>query len=177
MKGIRNINSAWGLALILPLLLVAPPVASQTAPGPGDGQPMSSVGEQELQSFVVAYLDVQQLQAEIQESTDARVEQSDLSTERFYEIHQLAQQEESSNALTGVESPELAEYRTVLEDVIEIQQEMQSEMVGAVQEEGLTVERFNEIMVGIREDQDLAGRAEEVLEETIAEREDEDAVR
>lgn len=171
MKVVHNVSPAWGLVLILPLLLVAPPLASQDAPGSGDTPPMSPVDDVELESFAVAYLDVQELQSEVQEETDGRVEESALGIERFYEIHQLAQQSESSAGLSGVEDDELTEYKAVLEEVIEVQEEKQTEMVEVVEDEGLTVKRFNEIMLGIREDQQLAARAEEALEIAIDEQE------
>jgi len=153
------------------LLLAAPSLGAQSPPGLEQTGPAEPVEDEELDGFVVAFLEVQDIQSELTERTDERVEESELSVERFYEINQLAQQSDSSNGLAGVDDHELAEYQTVLEDVLEIQNSRQEEMVEVVEEEGLSVDRFNEIMIGIREDEELAARAEHALEETIEERE------
>ncbi|MFW5776469.1 MAG: DUF4168 domain-containing protein [Spirochaetota bacterium] len=161
----------WGLALVLPLLLAVPSLGAQNAPGLDETGPTEPVEDEELDGFAVAFLKVQEINSELTERTDERVEESELSVERFYEINQLAQQSDSSEGLEGVDDTELAEYQTVLEDVLEIQNSRQAEMVEVVEEEELSVDRFNEIMLGIREDQELAARAEEALEEATEERE------
>ncbi|MFW5684798.1 MAG: DUF4168 domain-containing protein [Spirochaetota bacterium] len=166
----RRSNSTFlGLALVLPLLLAAPIIGAQSPPGLEQVDEMEPVGDDELEHFVVAFIEVQEIQEDLNETTDERIEESELSERRFYEINQIAQQNDES-ALASVSDDELTEYRTVLEDVLEIQNEQQAVMLDVVEEEDLTVDRFNRIMLALREDQELAARAEDQLQEILDER-------
>lgn len=169
----RNASTVLGLALVIPLLLIAPAVGAQSPPGLEQPEEMEPVADEELEHFVLAFVEVQELQEELGAMTSERIQESDLSEQRFNEINQVAQQSGDSSELSGVDDDELAEYRIVLEDLIEIQNEQSAEMVEVVEDEDLTVDRFNQIMVGMREDQELAARAQEALNEVIEEGEGE----
>ncbi|MFP4114641.1 MAG: DUF4168 domain-containing protein [Spirochaetota bacterium] len=164
----RSTSGILGLALALPLLLVAPIIGAQSPPGFEQGDEIEPVDDEELEHFVIAFVEVQELQDGLNEMTDERIEESELSERRFYEINEIAQQNDQS-ALSNVDDDELAEYRTVLDDILEIQNEQQTVMAEAVQEEDLTIERFNRIMLALREDQELAARAEEELQAIVDE--------
>jgi len=156
----------WSIALVLPLLLVAPIMDAQSPPGSVESGELEPVGDEELEDFVIAFISVQELQNEMNEMTDERISESELDESRFFEINEIAQQSDSSD-LSSIGDDELAEYREVLEDLIEIQNEQQAEMVDAVKAKDLTVDRFNRIMLALRDDSELAGRAEEVLEAAV----------
>ncbi len=167
----RN-SRVFGFALILPLLLVAPVISAQTPPGLEPVDEMEPVDEEELEQFVLAFVEVHELQENLNDMTAERIQESELSERRFFEINEFAQQPDGS-ALASVADDELAEYQTVLNDLFEIQNEQQAVMVEVVEEEDLTVDRFNRIMLALREDEELAARTEEQLQETLEEQREE----
>ncbi len=165
----------WAIALTVPLLLAAVLADAQVSPDFTPNEPAVSVGQEELEEFVVAYLEVREIQEELNEQVDRIVEESELSVERLHEIDQLAQASEAEGSieLSTVEDRELAEYRDVLRSLAVVQEEKQDEMIDAVENEELTVERFNEIVLGVQSDQELRRRTEQALQERIEELEEE----
>lgn len=165
MQYATHIRSARGLVLLFTLLFATVAIGAQNAPGMDTAPPPEPVTEEELESFAVAYGEIQTIQAELDERTSSALEQSDMESERFYTLNQMAQQSDPADGLPGVSDEELSEYQDVLADLIAIQDEMQGEMVTAVREKELSVERFNEIIVAIQQDPDLAERAQTYIEQ------------
>lgn len=87
-----------------------------------------------------------------------------MESQRFYELNQTAQQSDPAEGFPGVSDEELSEYQDVLADLIVIQDDMQNQMVAVVQEEDLTVERFNEIIAAVQQDPDFAERVQTYIQ-------------
>jgi hypothetical protein len=167
MRHVNHTRGARGLVLLLLLLLAATGLGAQTLPGMEQAPPAEPVSDGELQDFASAYGEVQVLQQELDLEINSTLEDSEMDPDRFFALNQMAQESDPSEGLPGVSDDELTEYRDLLGDLMAIQETMENRMVSAVEEEDLTVERFNEIIVAIQQDQELAERAQSYIQEAV----------
>jgi len=130
-----------------------------------EAPPPEPVTEEELQGFAIAYGEIQGIQVELDERMSSTLEGSDMESQRFYELNQMAEESGPTEGLPGVSDEEFSEYQDVLADLIVIQDDMQNQMVAVVREVDLTVERFNEIIVIVQQDPDLAERVQNYIQQ------------
>lgn len=165
MKRYLSMSARKVTSLLLLLAVLTIPVAAQTgtpAPGSnGQNQPQIDPDSGEFDRFVAALEKVQEVQEEVNEQISAEISESGLTEERFNEIYRATQSPEISVEDEASEE-EQETYEEVFNRVSEIQGESQSDMVDAVEENDLSVSRFNELIVAVR------GNPE--LQETLQER-------
>lgn len=167
MKRYQPKSIAMIITLLFVLGVLALPLTAQTgSPGfgtQGENQLQIDPDSQEFDRFVEALQDVQTVQEEINQEVSEVISESDLSEERFNEIYRATQspdvavEDETSGA-------ERRTYEDVFDRINEIQSESQSEMVEAVEENELSVSRFNELIVAIRGDPELQGALQERMQ-------------
>jgi hypothetical protein len=121
-----------------------------------------AIGQDDLDAFVVAYLEVGVLQDQLDERLDEELERADLGAARFREIHE-------TDAHQATES-ELAEYRDLHDRLLGIHSEYRERMVHAVESVDLSVDRFDEIVVDLLSDPEAAAAVEARIEEIVASR-------
>ncbi|MEX2443936.1 MAG: DUF4168 domain-containing protein [Alkalispirochaeta sp.] len=149
----------FGVLSRLAIVLVA--IVVMSAPVFGQMQSQGTdVSDQELESFVAALQEVQEVQQEMATESQESVQSSDMGEERFQELYQARQSgSEPANAATDAENEE---FEQLMADIQAIQQESNEAMVEAVEDEGLGVQRFNEIAQAIQQDQSLMQRMQEM---------------
>ena len=165
---------AGALALFLPIAtvgLLAQQAADIEEPGRQEIEPVS---EDELDGFAVALYEVQVLQAELEEQVDTTLGESELGEQRFHEINELAQNPPASGELPGVSDGELVAYQETLRVLVETHNEVQERMVDVVLDQDLEVDRFNEIIIALRTDEELLGRLRPRMEELTQRRQEEE---
>ena len=146
--------------LLLPVFLtITVAVNAQEAPQPGAEQ----VGDKEFKVFVEALQEVQGIQADMDTEISDVVGRSDLTEDRFFEIYRVAQGTSADIPPEEVNEQELKLYQETLAEIFDVQQSHQREMVEAVQENGLEVNRFNEILMLVRTDEELMERLKSCL--------------
>ena len=146
------------LSLLIALLLIgaAPVLFAQS----GEGAQQVDVSQDELEQFAAALESVQSIQQEMVEETQGAVADSSLEQSRFQELYRAENGGPSpSNAASEAEEEEFA---TVMEQITEIQKGANEEMIQAVQDEGLEVQRFNQIAQAIQRNQELQQRFQEL---------------
>lgn len=143
------------LALVLvAVVAMATPVFAQNQSGSPD------VTDQELESFVAALQEVQTVQQQMATQSQESVQSSEMGEERFQELYQARQSgSEPDNAATDAENEE---FEQLMAEIQGIQQDSNEAMVEAVEEEGLGVQRFNEIAQAVQQDQSLMQRMQEM---------------
>lgn len=114
------------------------------------------ISDKELASFFNAVEDLTDIQEKNRESVAKAIENSELSEERFMEIHNLAK--ENAADAEALPNAEKQAYQKTIQEIAEIQEGIQSEMINAVEENGLEVVRFNSIMAAMRESEELRAR-------------------
>lgn len=165
MQHATHTRIARGLILLFALLFATVAIGAQTLPGMEEAPPPEPVTEEELQGFAIAYGEIQGIQVELDERMSSTLEGSDMESQRFYELNQMAEESGPTEGLPGVSDEEFSEYQDVLADLIVIQDDMQNQMVAVVREVDLTVERFNEIIVIVQQDPDLAERVQNYIQQ------------
>lgn len=160
------------LAAVLGLVAVA--ATAQEQPGfgfPGETE-IEPVGQEELEDFAVAFYEVQILQAQLDEEINETIDESELDAQRFYEINEVAQATDGEPDLPGVGDDELEAYQDTLRELIDIQTVVQTRMIEAVEDQDMEVDRFNEIVVALRTEEELVERLRPLLEEQMAQAEE-----
>jgi hypothetical protein len=144
-------------ALILTLLVGAVGFAQSSGQGNSN---QATVSQEELEQFAAALENVQSIRQEMVQDTQGAVADSALDESRFQELYR-ADQGGPAPSSEATDS-EQAEYDQVMQEIQQIQQQSNEDMVQAVQEEGLEVQRFNQIARAIQQNPDLQQRFQEL---------------
>lgn len=162
-RRIAAVTAIFGLAAFA--------AAAQEEPGfgfPGETE-IEPVAQDELEDFAVAFYEVQILQTQLDEEVNETLDESELDVQRFYEINEVAQGADGETDLPGVSDDELVAYQDTLRELIDIQTVIQTRMIEAVEDQDMEVDRFNEIIVALRTDEELVERLRPHLEEQMEE--------
>lgn len=146
---------ALAIAGVLPVQAQTPPPSSpvpETQQAPGTQA--AEVSDEELQSFVSAVSQLQTIQQEAETAMTAAVQTEGLSPERFIAIAQ-AQRNPEAQPDGEISEAELQTFNRAIAEASEIQANAQTRMEQAVQAEGLTVQRFNQIFAVVRQNPEL----------------------
>ncbi|TVQ96091.1 MAG: DUF4168 domain-containing protein [Spirochaetaceae bacterium] len=144
------------------LLIAATAVYAQDFSSPSLSGPIE-VSDGELRQFVTALQDVEAVQQVVQSEMIAALDDHEISVERFNELYQ-AQHDPSFDITTPASQEEQDRFALAERDLQGIQQEGQAEMLSAVAEGGLDVERFNQIYVALTQDPNLQQRIQRMLQ-------------
>ncbi len=151
------------IGLVLPLLwMTSLPARAQTqVPTPqSQEQIVTDVSDAELDRFTNAIAQIQMLQQESRREMATVVQESGLSEQRFMEIARSQQNPESE---IEVSSQERENFQVAVTEISQIQQSTQAEMIDAVRQEGLDVDRFNQILAAVSQDPELKEAVQERL--------------
>jgi hypothetical protein len=149
MQNTRRIALLTGIITVALLASGITVAFAQTGPAPAQSAPVDP-DSNEFSQFAEALLAVEAVQQSAGGEIDVILNDFSEGQERFVEIHQLAQ---SSNGSLPSALPEnvVAEYQDAISEINQIQVESQQEMIGYVQDAGLSVQRFNEIAVAVQQ--------------------------
>lgn len=146
--------------VILALVAVPPAMAQNSSPG-GSGQtPQVDVSQEELEQFAAALENVQSIRQEMVQNTQGAVADSSLEESRFQELYRADQGGPAPSQEAS--DQERAAYDEVMQEIQQIQQQSNQEMVQAVRDEGLEVQRFNQIAQAIQQSSELQERFQEL---------------
>lgn len=109
----------------------------QTTPIPED------VAEEELEVFFNALEEIMEQQQSYQEEADELVQESPLSAERFNEINRILHSFPEEKDSIG--RTELSQYEDIAESLEKLNREFTEESTVIIQDEGMTLERFQVI--------------------------------
>ncbi|MEX0680337.1 MAG: DUF4168 domain-containing protein [Balneolales bacterium] len=132
---------------------------------PDQAEEIPEVTDDELQVFVDASMQAQQIQMESQMEMIAIVEEEGLDVETYNEILQSRQMGQSDDEIE-VESEEIEKFETASELVGAIEQEMEGKLISAIEEEGLELDRFQQIFVAIQSSPELQQKMQQMIQET-----------
>ncbi len=151
------------ISLTVAIFLIAGMPLVAQMPDFGQQPEVEDVSDEELDRFVDALQVVEEIQIETQTAMTDAIEAEGMSEQRFSEIHN-AQQNPEMDLGDEISEAEEQAYESVLAELMEVQQGAQQEMQDAVSDEGFDVQRFNEIIMAIQQDQELAQRVQEMLQ-------------
>ena len=143
---------SWFLAILVLLpvgLLAQSPVAD------------NNLTEETLEQFVLALIDVQEVQVEMNNQVEGIMQGADLEPQRLIEIHQTLSQGLSGDSFS---QEEIAVYEVTMEEIAQVEQQAQIVMIQVVEENGITVDQYNQIIALAQQDPEFM----EMLQQLIA---------
>lgn len=122
----------------------------------------SDVSDEELTNLGDAAEALEPIQVETQEKVRSAVEEEDLSFERFQQM-MMAMQNPQMAQQVNITAEEKSKIQTLQPTLMEIQTEARQKMSTTIQENGLTMQRYQQIILGAQQDPELMTRVEEEL--------------
>lgn len=125
----------------------------------------SSTGEvtdDELRLFVAAVQEMEAIGQSIQPEMANAVTETGLTVQRYGEIQRATQ---DPNQSANATAEEMDQYRQATEKVTQIQQTAQQEMEAKVEEEGLSLERYQVIATQVQNDPALQQKFQTIQQE------------
>lgn len=122
----------------------------------------TEVSDAELEQFALAFVQIQSVDQQLQEKMVNAVQESGLEVQEFNEILNAQQ---NDNQEVGATEEELNKFTDAQESIEQIQNQGQQKMQKVITENELTVPRYQEIMVAVRNDSELQQKLQEHIEE------------
>ncbi|TVR31115.1 MAG: DUF4168 domain-containing protein [Spirochaetaceae bacterium] len=129
---------------------------------PQESTEQINVDETELAQFVDALQQIEQVQMETQEEMISVLNDLDLSTDRFNELYQ-AEHNPEFELEQPLSDDEEQRYRMAEQELQGIQEDSQVEMSQVVENQGIDIDRFNEIYVALTQDPELQQRVQDIM--------------
>ncbi len=152
-----------GMITIAFAFFAVPAEAQFEQPQP-DAQPQIDVSDDELQSFVDASMSAQAVQAESQQEMVAVVDEEGIDVQTYNDIMQAQQMGQSTEEL-DVSADDMEKFESAFEQIQEIEQEMEAELTGAIEGEGMDMDRFQEINMAVQQDPELQQRVQQMIQQ------------
>lgn len=131
-------------------------LAAQDAPNPpapGGQKSVPDVSDDQLESFVEVHEQINEVQMKINEETSDVIDESDFSQQEVQQIFQAG----------GTGSGELSqEEQELVQQIEEIQKNHLETQVEILEDEGLSVDDYNNVIVAIQNDPDTNQRYQEM---------------
>ena len=146
------------LAIVVTLMIALSVAVSAQAPAPGPSQqPPIDVDpdSEEFENFADALVEVQEIQAGLNETINETIEESELGTTRFEEVHRIMQAPNSPDEGEDISEQESEAYADLMDDIQEVQIEAQETMVAMVEDHDLSVDRFNDMIRAVQQSEEL----------------------
>jgi hypothetical protein len=141
------------LSLILfSLTLFASPVMAQE----------SEISDADMELFATAFQDVQAVNQQIQNKMVGAIQKEGLDIQTFNKIQQASQSEEAE---TEISEEDMAKYQKSIQAIQVVQQEAQQKMKKAVEDSGLGMDKYQNIMRKVQEDPEIQAKLQEMLAE------------
>lgn len=119
------------------------------------------VSDDELEKFVNVYKVVQTENQELQQGMVEMIEEEGMDVERFNEIHSASSSPEGE---VDASSEELATHQKVVNKIEKKQSEFQDRVTELIEEEGLTLDRYQEVFQALQADQELQKKFSEMMQ-------------
>lgn len=123
------------------------------------------VSDEELQQFVTTISDIEPIQMELQSDVEELVGEHDISMERFQQLMMAMQNPQMADQVE-ISDEEQSKIEDIQPQLNELQMSAEEEMVEKIEDNGMNVERYQAIMMGAQQDQELMTRLQEELEST-----------
>jgi hypothetical protein len=122
----------------------------------------TEVSDEELDQFLDASARAQEVQMGFQQQMISIVEEEGIEVETYVQIAeglQMGQSEEDLN----VSDEDMEKFNRASASIEEVGQEMDNELETVIEEEGMSIERFQEINMAIQQDPSLQQRIQEKM--------------
>ncbi|MFO7873464.1 MAG: DUF4168 domain-containing protein [Bacteroidales bacterium] len=118
--------------------------------------------DEELEQFADAVTEVMTIQQEGQTEMMTKIEEHDMDVQRFNEINMQAQ-EMPLDEIEATEE-ELESFQMINQEIEQIQIELEAELIETIEEQGLSLEKYEAIMGQYQQDPELQQRIQELMQ-------------
>lgn len=139
------------LFCVMPFTLMA---QQQKQVGPVQQQETKKVTDSELTMFASIYTEVNQISQAAQQKMIKKVQSNGFQLQKFQELQKKKKQGQSLE----VSEEKKKKFNTTTQALQEIQKNTQVKAVSAIKEGGLTLQRYQQIVGQLRQDQNLQKR-------------------
>jgi hydroxymethylpyrimidine pyrophosphatase-like HAD family hydrolase len=123
----------------------------------------TEVSPQELEQFAQAIEEMRSIQLESRDKVSQALQEEGISKERFQEILKAQRNPEVN---VNASQQEMQKFESASQKLADIQRNTQSQMKNAVQEQGLEVPRFQQILAAVREQPTLQQQVQQMIQES-----------
>lgn len=129
----------------------------------GQSAPQTQVSPQELQQFAKAIKQLLAIEQDANQQMLMAITQEGLSPDRFDEIYK-GQQNSQAQPTNPVSQEEKQKFARAMTKVSGIEQQVQPRMKKAVQDQGLELTRFDQIMAAVQRSPDLKQQVQKLIQ-------------
>jgi hypothetical protein len=154
------------------LLLIGATFAITSAFAQGMGQqqmpdlPTSDdVSEAELDNFISTISDIEPIQVQLQSDIQQVVQENDISIERFQQL-MMAMQNPQAAQQVEITDEERQQIQSIQPELSDLQMKAQEQMVERIESNGMNIQRYQAIMMGAQQDQELMTRLQTALQDS-----------
>lgn len=144
------------------ILLAGIFVVSAQVPQQMPQQQTTDVSDDEIEQFALAFVEVQNIEQKVQPEMVQAVEKEGIEVQRFNEIMNAQQ---DPNQEVDASEDELIKFASANREIEEIQTRAQREMMEKIAESGLSVDRYQKIMVAVRNNPELQQKLQSSMQE------------
>lgn len=121
------------------------------------------VSDEELTQFVQTIADIEPIQMEAQAEIEGVVAEEEMDFERFQQLMMAMQNPQMADQVE-MSDEEQQKIESIQPKLTEIQMEAEEEIIAKIEDNGLDVDRYQAIMMGAQQDQQLMQRLQAELE-------------
>ncbi|AFG36433.1 DUF4168 domain-containing protein [Spirochaeta africana] len=152
MKNHTKHVMAIGISLMVLLAFAAAPLSAQQFPA--QDPPEQDFSDAEIEAFAAALVEIETIQSSMQQELNDIIENGSMDSERFYELHSHFTQTQGTLP-EDISSSEEAEFQETFQALVAAEETTQTQMIDAVESEGLDVETFNSIVAVAQQNPEL----------------------
>lgn len=125
----------------------------------------NDVSDEELTKFVTTITEIEPIQIELQADVEELVEEEEIAFERFQQLMMAMQNPQMAEQIQ-ITDAEREKIQNIQPKLSELQMKAEEEIIEKIEDNGLNVERYQAIMMGAQQDQELMERLQTALEAT-----------
>lgn len=168
MAFIRKVKATMAALAVGAMVCVGSAAFAQQTPGQGNKADPPAVNtqdisEEDLKQFVQAGARAAAVQEGSQRAMMAVVEEEKLSLEKFMEMTRANQAQKLDQVQATPE--ERMAFDKAAQRIIDMQPQMEQSMQQAIEQEGMSLEKFEQIMLAYQQSADVQARVEKLLEQ------------
>lgn len=136
----------------------------QQQPQMPDVPTSADVSDEEIDQLVTSIFELEPIQIQLQEDIEKAVEEEDFSFERFQQLMMAMQNPQMADEV-DISDEEMQKIQELQPKLMELQGDAEQEMIAVIEDNGLTAERYQGILMGAQQDPELLTRVESLIEE------------
>lgn len=120
------------------------------------------ISDADMELFASAFQEVQSVNQQVQNEMVGAIQEEGLDIQQFNQIQQATQ---AGGEETDISEEDMKKYQKSIEAIQKVQQEAQAKMQKAVEESGLDMQKYQQIMRAVQEDPEIQAKLQEMLTE------------